>query len=151
MRAALMIAVLAVAVPDRPDPTPKEARPLTEQLQGEWQMVSTLVGGQPDKISVRGDHVIVFKADQMHIGLRAKQLPAQFKYAFAVDATKKPASFDIIYQRTEKGKILPCIVKIEGEVLTLCYSRLGANDRPAEFASPRDTNIVLWQFKRVGK
>jgi uncharacterized protein (TIGR03067 family) len=151
MRALLMIGALTIAVPDRPDPTPKETRPLQEQLQGEWQMVSSLVGGQPDKIGMTGNRVFVFRGDQMQIRFQGNQLSDEFMYGFAVDATRKPASFDIIYQKTQKGKILPCIVKVEGDVLTLCYSRAGANERPTEFVSPKDTKLVLWQLKRVGK
>jgi uncharacterized protein (TIGR03067 family) len=147
MRAVLMIAVLAIAVPDRQDPTPKEARSLQQQLQGEWQVVAALSNGAPHPGTKVGVSVFVFKGDQMII-----QRPDNKNiYSFAVDATKNPIAMDFasknIAGKDVKGAAVPGVVKLEGDILSICVKSGGP--RPTVFASPPGERIILWQMKRV--
>ena len=41
------------------------------------------------------------------------------------------------------------IVKIEGDVLTICFSPSGQRQAPAQFVSPAGSGITLWQGTRV--
>ena len=43
------------------------------------------------------------------------------------------------------------ILKIEGDTLTLCVSIGRTDGRPAEFAAPRNSGLMLMQFQRVKK
>lgn len=156
MCALFILAMVSLAVPDRPDPTPKEPLPigpLNQQLQGEWIMIDAKVGGQPDKIGGTGERILILKDDQMHLGLRNGG-PSKFAYRFRFDPAQKPAAFDIVYINKKNAgalKSIACIIKIEGDILTLCYHRGKSTDRPTQFTSPANSQAVLWQFKRASK
>src|ERR1022692_3133874 len=93
MCAVLMIAVLAVAVPDREDPTPKEkARPLQEQLLGEWLLVKSVVGGVEDK-NFMGT-TITFTPTELSIREGRQELSQELSYH--LDAAKTPAVIDLV-------------------------------------------------------
>lgn len=47
MRTLFMVTMLATAVPDRPDLSPTDNRPLQEKIRGEWQMVNSVINAQP--------------------------------------------------------------------------------------------------------
>jgi uncharacterized protein (TIGR03067 family) len=143
MRAALMIAVLAVAVPDRPDPTPKEARPLQEQLQGEWQVVAALTAGKPIATLKPGEAVFIFAGDRLTIS----RPTLENVYEFTIDATPNPAAISVRSKRIAgkevNGAPVMGILKIEGDLLSICL-------RPVNgFASTPETKATLWQVKRA--
>lgn len=144
MRCLLMLAVLAVAVPDRPNPTPKEARPLQEQLQGEWQVVSAMTAGKPIATLKPGEAVFIFAGDRLII----RRPNLENVYEFTIDGTPNPA---VISLRSKKiagkdvNKPAPVIgiLKIEGDLLSICL-------RPVNgFASTPETKATLWQVKRA--
>ena len=144
MRSLLMISVLAFAVPDRPDPTPKRANPLKEQLQGEWRVVeSSYNGGQHPGIGP--GVVIVFKDDRMILHLQPGDAGAIF--AIRLDETKNPTAFDFSYGTGKSGwNPTIGIFKIEGDTLTICYHN---NVRPSQFAAAPNSGLSLWKMKRT--
>src|SRR5437667_125426 len=110
MRCLLMIGVLTIAVPDRPDPTPKETAPDKQSLQGEWKVVQALASGRPHPTLKPGEAVFVFKDDEMIIRWAGRQEI----YSFTYDPSKKPAVFDFALGRPgKKGLHNLGIVKIE--------------------------------------
>lgn len=150
MRAILMIAVLAVAVPDRQDPNVKVAKPLQEQLQGEWQMTQAVTGGNnkvEDQMKVNGT-TLVIKGNQMKI--READRDNIDEVTFTLDAAKKPSAIDLMPKRGGPRKI-EGIIKIEGDTLSLCFPHAGEGERPSEFVSPPNSRVSLLQFKRLGK
>jgi uncharacterized protein (TIGR03067 family) len=148
MRAVLMIAVVAVAVPDRPERNPTETRPLQEKLQGEWQMVSAAVGGKTLDASSLGA-VYVFRGNRL--ATRTPKQPQPVAFEIVLDTMRTPAFIDFIAGSAGNKTTYPGIFKIEGDTLTLCFPR-GVNvDRPTEFASTPDRpSVALYQLKRVG-
>ena len=153
MRGLLMIGVLAFAVPDRPDPTPEQAAPLKEQIQGLWQIVeSTWNGGQPYPYITPGD-TFEFKGDSMV--LRQKKR-AESTYVVKFNDARNPATFDFDAARgkTPDSYPLPGIVKIERDTLIMCY-RFGAPaaklQRPTHFATTPDSQLIMWKMKRAKK
>ena len=152
MRVIVMIAVFAVAVPDREDPTKKDVKPLQEQLQGEWRMFKAIAGGRdenPQKVDgtllvVKGKNMAIREAGREHVE----------DVAFLLDETKKPVAIDLMPGRGDpkngQAKVLG-IIQIEADTLTICFHKGGGGMRPNEFTSPADSNISVLQFRRVRK
>jgi uncharacterized protein (TIGR03067 family) len=147
MRAVLMVAVLAVAVPDRPNPRPNAARPFAEQLPGEWQVVTALTNGRPHLGTKPGEAVFIFEGDRMTIS----RPTLKNIYAFTIDTTKNPWTIDmksvnIGGKAVKSAGTVPGIVKLENGTLSLCFKSGGP--RPSEFTSTPDSRTILWQLKR---
>ena len=149
MRAFLMIGFLTVAVPDRPDPTPKEAatRSLHEQIQGDWQVVASTAGGSPNTTIAAGRATFRFDGDKMILRLDPGGPP--YNYQFWIESTKSPAFFD--FAMGKAGQKNAGIVKIEGDVLTICYLYSNQKGRPTEFVSPAGSSSAVWQMRRIKK
>jgi uncharacterized protein (TIGR03067 family) len=150
MRAVVLISVLALAAPVRPprDPVPNEARPLAEQIQGEWQVIDAKVSGRPHRSVKPGEVVVwVFASNKKILRLPSNK---EYTYEFTLDTTRQPAFIDSVLTKDgtmdRKGQPSMGIVKIEGDVLTIC---LNSAARPTEFISSADTKAALWQMKRV--
>lgn len=149
MRAIALFAVLAFVPPDRPDPNPKDkAKPIQEQILGDWQLVKMVVGGDKDRKQF-GPTVLTFTAKEIIITENGKrQDPDNADYT--LDVTKKPIALDIQPKRGGERKI-EGILKVEGEELTICFAHGGRGNRPLEFASPANSEVALMQLKRVKK
>jgi uncharacterized protein (TIGR03067 family) len=133
MRALLMLAIFAVVVPDRQDPTPKEAKPLPAQLLGDWQD--------------RNNKILVFRimtAESVFL-VNGQPNPADGLTAtYSIDWTKNPVAIDFIARGG--GRELNGILKLEGDRLTLALP-LNNSARPSDFGPG---NLVL-PYQRVRK
>jgi uncharacterized protein (TIGR03067 family) len=69
--------------------------------------------------------------------------PAERRYL--ADPTKSPAHLDW----TDGEDTIEAIYKVEGDMLTVCYSHDPSADRPSRFESPKGTRLILITFKRV--
>jgi len=150
MHAFLMFTVLAVAVPDRQDPNVKNAKPLQELLQGEWQMTQAVIGGNnnhKDLMKVNGT-TLAIKGNQMKV--READRDNTEELTFTLNIAKKPAAIDLMPKRGGP-RYIEGIIKIEGDTLSLCFSHAGEGERPSEFVSPSNSTVSLLQFKRLGK
>jgi uncharacterized protein (TIGR03067 family) len=140
MRTIVMVAMLTVAVPDRPNPTPKEAPRLPEQILGEWRIDKLTVGGQvtatPANLRITHTDLVIVINGQPSPG-------DSFTSPYIIDATTTPARID--FTRTKHQGIL----KMEGADLVLCV-RLGGGPRPPDFNTtlPGST-IYQLHLKRV--
>jgi uncharacterized protein (TIGR03067 family) len=151
MRALAIVALAVFAVPDRPDPTPKESTlTLTEQIHGEWQVIDALARGQPNGAIKANQAVFRFEGEKMLLRL-APGAAKEYEYRFSVDAAKSPATFDFSIATSAAKNANVGIIKIEGDVMTICYSFVGATGRPNEFASTATSNTALWKLRRVSK
>jgi uncharacterized protein (TIGR03067 family) len=148
MRAILLLAVLTVAVPDRAPPEPKET-PVAQQIVGEWQLVTAIVGGDPNAKNDAPQTVLIFTAKEIHVRENGKQQPND-DASYTLDATKKPVTIDIVPKRAGNKKI-EGILKVEGDTLTLCFPFGGEGARPTNFVSAPNTQTALMHFKRLKK
>jgi uncharacterized protein (TIGR03067 family) len=71
--------------------------------------------------------------------------PAEWRYA--ADPAAAPARLDWTDPAGEDT--VEGIYKVDGDVLTLCYSHNPADDRPTKFESPTGSRLVVLTFKRV--
>jgi uncharacterized protein (TIGR03067 family) len=142
--ALLLIAALSLAAPNREDPTPKEARSLHEQLIGDWLQVKRVIGGtdQPNLNNL----TLVFTGDSLqHVQVVNGVKKPGPSFSYSLDATKAPA---VISFRTSKYE---GILKIEGDLLTICYSQVGDSRPPAQFLSTANPPTTLLQATRIKK
>lgn len=142
MLTVLLIAILAVAAPIRDVQQPKE-KPLQEQIIGAWQSEQIIDGGKEVELSLK----VVFTPTEAQLyenGVRKMDMDA----TWAIDAKKAPATIDLIPKMKGEKRELG-ILKIEGDVLTICVVEEGDGPRPTEFKSRADTKVVLLHFKRV--
>jgi uncharacterized protein (TIGR03067 family) len=155
MRCLLLLGVLAVAVPDRPDPNPPQGKPITEAIQGDWEVVaSTWKGGEAYPYITPGA-VFIFKGESMTLHLRSVGDPKPgagggYHYAFALDGKKTPVTIDFsIGGKLDRKVALPGIVKLDGDMLTICYQFGAPTTRPTAFATSPESRLVMWQMKRA--
>lgn len=148
MRALLMIGVLAIAVPDRPDRNANDTKPLHEQLQGEWEMINSVLGGVAKDYSMGGGAIYTFTPNQLVTRNPKQQAPVSF--GVVLDTTRTPAHIEFLAGSGETKTPYAGIFKIEQGSLTLCFTRAVGGARPTEFASRTDTpQTALYQFRRV--
>jgi uncharacterized protein (TIGR03067 family) len=144
MRAFLMIAVLAVAVPDRQDPTPKEAKP-HEQILGDWFPTASLIDGVERGAVPDGTIRVIWITSSATVWLENGQpdVGNTLTADIAVDWSKNPVALDLT---PKQGKKMLGILKVEGDRLTLALSLNGAR-RPTDFGA----GCIVLHFKRVKK
>ncbi len=148
MRTLLMVSVLVIAVPDRPNRNPTDSRPLAEKLQGEWLMVHSVLGGTAKDYSAGGGATYSFTATQLFT--RNPKQPEPVPFGIALDTTKNPAHILFLAGAGETKTPYPGIFNIEGDILTLCFTRAVGGARPAEFASSTETpQTALYRFRRI--
>jgi uncharacterized protein (TIGR03067 family) len=143
MRAFLLVPLIAIAVPDRPNPSPQDTRPTQERLLGQWLMIKRVTNGKDDPNLA--NLTLVFSNDKMeHVTLGQTNAMATFPYT--LDVGKNPA----VIEFTQSGRIAG-LLRIEGETLTICLEMTGQGKLPASFDSPIGSSHSLLQLKRVRK
>jgi len=116
------------------------------ELEGEWQMLSAVMNGQPleekfaafGKRITRGNETTVFTGPQMLM-----------KVTFTLDRSKSPNAIDYVnVQGLNAGKTQLGIFELNGPVLKLCFAAPG-NPRPRDFSSaPGDSRTFsTWRKK----
>jgi len=146
---AMAVALLAAAE----DPTKDAAKRELEKLQGTW----VLVGGE-DKGTVLSEEdarkekwSLVIKGDKFTM-IRKKNSGI---CTIRLDPSKKPAWMDFVF--TEDGKeVNHAIYALEGDRLTICFSRKSnpnsPEERPAHFTTKRaDNNNLRGLFMGIYK
>lgn len=143
MRALLIVTAFALAVPDRPDPSPLRSRPLPEDILGEWQVIKHHTGGRDDN---RNNLIWVFTKESMqHVYAEDVGKRPASTFSYKLDALKSPAV--IVFPASKFAGIL----KVEGDLLTICLHGSQIDQPPPEFASPPNTQITLLQLTRIKK
>ena len=148
MRAFLLVAILAVAVPDRQDRSPKDtAKPRTfpEQILGEWNVEKISIGGgigAPMKDEVRN---VRFTPTEILVVVNGEVRPND-SAAYTLDLSKQPIAIDLMPKNGPEKK-LQGILKLEGDVLTICFSMEGT--RPADFTMSEKSLQAMMHLKRV--
>src|ERR1019366_6726666 len=129
-------------------PSQKSAAPSgpATELEGEWQMLTAVMNGQPleekfaafGKRVTRGNETTVFTGPQMLM-----------KVTFTLDRSKSPNAIDyVIVQGMNAGKTQLGIFELNGPMLKLCFAAPG-NPRPDAFSSaPGDSRTFTTWRKR---
>jgi uncharacterized protein (TIGR03067 family) len=146
MRAFLMFTVLAVAVPDRPDPTPKDAKPPREQILGDWLCEKIEFGKMGGTIEPSND-VRVFRItpSETVFLINGKPSPGDgLTAAYSIDWSKNPVAIDFM-PRGRNGKMTG-ILRLEGDRLTLGL-RTSGDARLIDFNSAD----LVGHYKRIQK
>jgi uncharacterized protein (TIGR03067 family) len=115
--------------------------PSAPTLSGRWAPESAELGGQPFPIANFGGAVLQLTMDGYEF--------ANDRGTYVVLTRRPPAQMDIRGQQgPNAGRTIPAIFDLAADKLTICY-QLGAGARPADFASPAGTQILLIHYKRV--
>jgi uncharacterized protein (TIGR03067 family) len=100
-------------------------------------------GGNDDK---RDNLLWTFSKDAMqHVFIENGGKRPAFSFPYRLDTAKSPAV--IVFP----GSKVAGILRIEGELMTVCLHGDPNNQPPSEFASPPGTRITLLQLSRVKK
>jgi uncharacterized protein (TIGR03067 family) len=144
MYAVLMFTCLAIAVPDRQDPAPRQADPLPEQIRGDWKLVKHVIAG--NNVHEMNNLVMAFERDKMqHVYLRDGRRDPGGTFPYKLDTNRNPAVIDF------RAANYIGIIKVEGDIMTICFARVSTAVPPTEFVSRSDTGTTLLQATRIRK
>jgi uncharacterized protein (TIGR03067 family) len=133
----------------------QQARDDGEKLQGTWVLTELIVGGFtiPEK-EFKGTQ-FVFAGNKLTIVPAMPDAAAVDKHAFTfkIDPNQAPAAVDLTaLDGDAKGTVSPGIYELKGDTLRWCQSDDKKNtERPKAFASPDESRIYLFTFKRMPK
>jgi uncharacterized protein (TIGR03067 family) len=128
--------------------TPYEAEAVQRELNklvGAWQVLSLVVDGQNlmPKDAAKNRSVVT-RDDMLTVVGGEKETQAALK----VNPSKYPQEIDISFTAgPAKGEIFSGLYKLEGDYLTICYSK-GDSDRPTDFTSKPGSGKSLLVYKR---
>jgi len=136
------IVLLALGGTTRADDKPggKEVKP----LDGTWQLIDGEVGGSKFPLAVAKGIKLTMSGEKYVVTAESKDegtvkyLPGASPKAMEVTGTAGP----------NKGKTIPAIYKLDGDMLTVCYD-LSGKARPTEFRSKTGTQLFLANYKRL--
>ena len=138
---ALAVLLILPAALIRADDAPKGDK----DLDGDWEMVSAVRGGQPLPQPEAGKPVLTIKGDTATLKLGDKMSKATIK----VDASKTPKTIDITaVEGDAAGMTMLGIYEVKGDELRMCRDDPG-KDRPKELVSKEGSGATLAAFKRV--
>jgi uncharacterized protein (TIGR03067 family) len=113
-------------------------------LQGKWGIVSVERDGKVD--AKWKDGVRLMEGDKYTL---TPKEGAAVTGRYKIDPGKKPKAIDIMPDAGQfKGKTLPGIYVIEGDVLKICFAAEEGKERPTEFVSRPGSGHILAVHKR---
>jgi uncharacterized protein (TIGR03067 family) len=129
---AASVAALAAEPPDAP------------AIQGSWTPVKAQLSGQPMAEAVL--KTISLKLTdgkyEVHVGTQPDN------GTYTLDETTQPKGITVTgTDGPNRGKTLPAIYELKGDMLRICYDLSGAK-RPAEFKSVVGTRLYLVTYSR---
>jgi uncharacterized protein (TIGR03067 family) len=136
----LALTVAAPALKDRPN---KAA-----DLTGEWVVESSVANGRP-RPGGKELQRYVFAADGTWTVYRGER-KLNGDRAYRVDVAADPPAITLKYEPAEQdGREALGIYKVDGDTLTLCYTRTGSGRRPTAFESAPGSGVNLIILKRA--
>jgi uncharacterized protein (TIGR03067 family) len=134
----LAIGIGAPAVKDPPKKDPPS-------IVGEWVPQSAVIGGKndPPPAGTTFEFTKDGKAIMKEPGSKGDEMN------YSVDLKKDPMEIDLKESAGMKEMVMPGILKIDGDTLTICIAMVG--ERPKTFASPANSNNMLITMKRAKK
>jgi uncharacterized protein (TIGR03067 family) len=140
-----LIVVVLLAGAEPPEDTAKKH---LEQLQGQWIVQQAQRDGKDAPAEEREKMLIKIEGKKLVIDEpeTAREQIAEI----TLDPSKSPSAIDLKIPRLNKGEVLQGIYKLDGDVLSLCWTRSGGA-RPSEFATKPGSDQVLFILKRPAK
>jgi uncharacterized protein (TIGR03067 family) len=144
LRVLLIVAAgLSIAAGGKDD----DIKKAKEKLQGTWVVTGAEQAGE--KTDQMNGQQLTVKGDDFTATDKGNVV---FKATFKVDPTKKPAAIDVtVAEGEEKGKTALGIYSLEKDELKFCFAEPGTKDRPTEFATKKDSKLMLITLKREKK
>jgi uncharacterized protein (TIGR03067 family) len=119
-----------------------------EKLQGTWTTVSLKYNGKDFNSEGKGKLRFGFKGDQATVEASDEIKREYAKVNFKLEPGTKPCCVDMtIAAGTQKDAVIEGIYELKGDEFKLCAKVFG-KERPAEFASPEGSSIVLLVLRR---
>lgn len=148
MRAVLLLGVLTLAAPVRPErparPEEQQASP-QQQLMGDWQLVKLGLGAPGGPNAVNGNLVLRISASETLFIINGQPSQGDGLTAnYTIDWKTNPVA--ITFMPKQRGGTMPGILKLEGDTLIMGLTTSGQN-RPADFGSAQ----MVAYYTRVGK
>jgi uncharacterized protein (TIGR03067 family) len=147
MRALVLFSLLALAAPNREDPTPKDKRASPADLVlGDWALEKLEHGSprQPHDTIQRNLAMRITATDSFFMSNGTVSEGDGLTARIAIDWSKNPAAID--FMPKSRGGKMPGILKIEGDVLILGLTT-GGDQRPTDFATAQ----MLGHYRRIKK
>lgn len=119
-----------------------------KKLEGTWQTVAFEHNGKTIPEENVKSWTLEIKGDKytMTIGNNSEE------GTFKVDPSKKPATVDVKpSEGPNKGKTRKGIYRLGEDEAKVCFSAIGEEERPTDFASPEGSKNYLWTFKHEKK
>ncbi|HEX3152581.1 MAG TPA: TIGR03067 domain-containing protein [Gemmataceae bacterium] len=131
-------------------PAVKDKEPAKPSIVGMWEGEKAVAGGKELPVPPGGISFTFEEDGKLHIreGKRDKMDTGSYK----LDPKKDPAEIDLMPPADKKEPIVSGIYKIDGDTMTLAFSR-GApgGARPTKFESPEGSEVIVMTLKRVKK
>jgi uncharacterized protein (TIGR03067 family) len=144
MTASVLFAALTLAAPAL-----KERPAKGDGLVGEWVIESSVYNGRPRRQPAGEPTHYQFAADGTWTTTRGERKTGGIR-AYRVDRDADPPAITLKYEPAEQdGREALGIYKVEGDRLTLCYSRAGHTARPTALESTEGSGLNLVILKRV--
>ncbi len=144
-------ALKTAASADKP-PAADKGKNDKDAIQGTWQVTGVEMGGKDvsgtDEFKDSLTGMWTFGADNIVIHWKGKP---EETAAYKLDPSKTPKELDVTPRDgpdSEKGKTMPAIYSLEGDVLKVCAGTPGVQARPTELVSKEGTKNLLITLKR---
>ena len=149
MFASLLVGLaVTVGAQEKKDPPPKDAPAKDNPIVGEWTGEKAVGGGKEQPVPP-GGITFTFAADGKLMITEGKQNRPDTG-TYKTDPKKTPAEIEIIPPEDKKEPTVQGIYKVDGDTLTLAFSR-GKGGRPTKFESPEGSDVIVITLKRVKK
>jgi uncharacterized protein (TIGR03067 family) len=128
-----------------------DSKKMLKDLEGSYKVTAAEDSGEALPARFLGAYEkISIKGDQFSLTLKGEDGKLVTKVAtITVDATKKPAYFDMKAEDgPKKEKTAMGIISIDGDTIKLCFNDEADNKRPAEFKTSKTGKNVLLTLKK---
>ena len=143
----LLLSIMAIALETRG----QDAKTELDKLQGKWSVTAMERGEKSAPKDIIDNIVITFAGDKMTLG-RTQAGAKSREYAIKLDPTKNPKAIDLIpADGASKGKTVAGIYRFDGNDLKICMPNTDSQERPKEFKSVKDTDLIVMSLTPAKK